>query len=733
MPLSAGTRLGPYEILALIGAGGMGEVYRSRDTKLERNVAIKILPEAVALDPERLVRFEREAKVLAALSHPNIAQIYGTEERALVMELVEGEKLVGPLPIGIALDYARQIAEALAAAHEKGIVHRDLKPDNIKVTPQGVVKVLDFGLAAIGRSGPVSADPTNSPTLTVSPTRAGVILGTAAYMSPEQAHGKAVDTRADIWAFGAVLYEMLTGRQAFRGESVTDILAAVIKEEPDWNALPSGTPTSIEKLMVRCLVKDPELRLQAIGDVRIFLEDFPRGVEQPRFYKRARVVRWATAVLLSIGIISLGFKVFQHGAPAERTLKLALMPPEKTVFTSLALSPDGQYLAFTAKDSSGRIQLWVRPLNSLTPHPVEGTDGAAFPFWSPDGRFIAFTAEGKLKKIAFSGGSAQTICDAGSSRGGSWSTNGTIIFAVSSNVPLLRVPAAGGTAEPLTQLDPSRNERSHRWPFFLPDGRHYLYTVRSGEPAAAGIYGASLDSKEKTRLVPDVSNAAYVPARSGPGNLLFVRNGVLLAQRFEPDKLRTMGEPTVVADQVGFSEGFSQGAYSVSENGILVLTSVLPAENITVSWFDRTGKFLGNLGEPGDYLYPLLSPDGKRLAYSRMDPQAGVLDIWVVDLARNVLSRFGAGTGTVWAPDSKRIAFAASGIVGIPDGRDILQKDASGAQGDEEVVAKSAVRLEFRRTFSALSQATLAMDRAVLRCWSGQAVFVSGPGQSPVG
>jgi Tol biopolymer transport system component/predicted Ser/Thr protein kinase len=690
MSLSPGTRLGPYQILSAIGAGGMGEVYLAKDTKLERNVAIKILPEAVSHDPERLARFEREAKVLATLNHPNIAQIYGVEESALVMELVEGETLAGPLPMETAVDYARQISAALEAAHEKGIVHRDLKPANIKVTPQGVVKVLDFGLAAVGQSGPASADATNSPTLTISPTRAGYILGTAAYMSPEQARGAPVDRRADIWAFGAVLFEMLAGEQAFAGESVSDILASVLKQEPDWNVLPFGTPSHLRMLVRRCLTKDTKLRLQAIGDVRIFLEDFPKAAEQPARRTSGAALPWVLATLLSLGIIGMAVRLLQHRAPAEEAAMLALLPPEITSFIHLAMSPDGRHLAFTARDSAGKIQLWVRPLNSLAARVVEGTEGAAFPFWSPDSRFIAFNAEGKLKKIDLNGGPAQTICAAGSSRGGSWNAGGTIIFTEGSNSPLMKVPAAGGALEPLTQLDKTKEERSHRWPFFLPDGRHYLYAVRSGQPAFAGIYAGALGSKTRTRLAPEVSNPAYVSADSGPGTLFFVRGDVLMAQPFDADKLITTGEAAPLTERIGFSPGFSQGAYSVSQSGALVFTSVLPTENVTLSWFDRTTKPLGNIAEPGNNMLPLLSPDNRRLAYFNMDPQAGELDLSTLDLTRGVVSHFGhAAGGAVWAPDNRRLAFAPNRD-GPGETPDILEKDASGAQGEEKVLVKSA-------------------------------------------
>jgi serine/threonine protein kinase len=435
MPLSTGSRLGSYEILALIGAGGMGEVYRATDTKLGREVALKILPDAFARDVERMARFEREARVLAALNHPNIAQIYGVEDRALVMELVEGETLKGPLPLETALNCAKQIAEALEAAHEKGIVHRDLKPANIKITPQGVVKVLDFGLAAVAQpSADHAGDPSVSPTLTISPTRVGMILGTAAYMSPEQARGKVVDKRADIWAFGVVLYEMLTGQQLFKGETISDTLAAVLKEEPDLMRV----PPKVRRLIESCLKKDPKQRLRDIGDAWWQLEETPQAKTS------ATKFAWSVAAVLLVALGILSFLYFHQKPQHEYTQRYTIATPENTTnLQSVAISPDGHLLAM-AVQVNGKRQLWLKELDAFQPQPMPGTEEATYPFWSPDSRFIGFFAGGKLKKIAASGGPAQTLCDAPEGRGGSWNREDMIVFSPSNVTGIQVCPAPAG-------------------------------------------------------------------------------------------------------------------------------------------------------------------------------------------------------------------------------------------------------------------------------------------------
>ena len=442
-----GETIAHYRITAKLGEGGMGEVYRAFDPKLGRDVAIKILPEAFSQDSDRLARFEREAKVLAALNHPNIAQIYGVEDRALVMELVEGEHLKGPLPVETALNYAKQIAEALEAAHEKGITHRDLKPANIKVTPQGVVKVLDFGLAKATEETPNNTQ--NSPTLTISPTRAGMILGTAAYMSPEQARGKLVDKRSDIWAFGCVLYEMLTGRPAFTGETITDVLAAVVKTEPDWR----GVPTRVRRLLESCLQKDPKRRLQAIGDYRFLLEETPQAIAP----SRSRL-GWAAAALTIIAMIA-GVGWWRATRPAEGPLQPLMrlevnLGPDAVAgqFTTTTISPDGTRLVFPAKNPDGKQVLATRLLDETKPALLSGTENGRDPFVSPDGKWIGFFADGKMKKISIQGGAAVVLCDAPDARGANWETDSSIIAALNRVGGLSRVPSGGGTPQPLTKL-----------------------------------------------------------------------------------------------------------------------------------------------------------------------------------------------------------------------------------------------------------------------------------------
>lgn len=501
MPLSLGTRLGAYEVLAPIGAGGMGEVYLARDTRLDRDVAIKVLPAAVAQDGERLLRFEREAKILASLNHPNIAQVYGVEEsgetRALVMELVAGSTLAVPQPIATALDYGRQIAEALEAAHEKGITHRDLKPANIMIRPDGVVKILDFGLATV----PVreaGSDPANSPTSTMTATQAGMIMGTASYMSPEQAAGKAVDKRSDIWSFGVVLWEMLTGAKLFEGETLSHTLADVLRAPIDLGKLPESTPPPVRRLIARCLERDVKQRLRDIGEARILLnQPFAPAPETPAAAPSRSWLAWGAAAVLFAIASALAFAHFRE-TPAEAPLIRTYIPPPDRGFFNftgglsatgpVALSSDGHRMTFSAKSVEGRSQLWVRAMDALTAHPLAGTEEAIHPFWSPDSRFIGFFAGGKLKKIDTFGGPPVTLCDAPSGRGGSWNEAGVIVFAPNGIAAgLQRVSASGGVPAKL-DLDVAG-----RWPWFLPGGRNFLYS------AGSTVRLGSLDSS-KTSL-----------------------------------------------------------------------------------------------------------------------------------------------------------------------------------------------------------------------------------------
>jgi serine/threonine protein kinase len=495
MPLSAGTHLGPYEILAALGAGGMGEVYRARDTRLNRDVALKVLPESFAHDPERMARFEREAHVLASLNHPHIATVYGFEAGAIGMELVEGptlaERIGGrAMPLDEALPIALQIAEGLEYAHEKGIIHRDLKPANVKLTPDGTVKILDFGLAKALETPTAQGNPSISPTLTLEGTRAGVILGTATYMAPEQARGAVVDKRADIWAFGVVLYEMLTGKQPFAGATVSDTLAAVLKTEPDWDAIPA----KLRRLVHRCLEKNPRLRLRDIGEARVLLagsaEDLPTSPAPPtKTHWWLRLSPWLAAALL-LTTLAISWIHFR-GTPAQQAaIRFTVSPPEKATFADpFAVSPDGLRLALVVNTPGSGQSLWVRRLDSLDSQPLSGTEGADQPFWSPDSRFIAFFAQGKLKKVEASGGPALALSDAPAGIRGSWSREGTIIFNPVNRGPLFRVSAEGGAATQITTVDHSLQEDGHRYPQFLPDGRHFLYYAESiGDPTNERIY-----------------------------------------------------------------------------------------------------------------------------------------------------------------------------------------------------------------------------------------------------
>ena len=670
MPIQSGTHLGPYEIISAIGAGGMGEVYRAHDPKLGRDVAIKVLPEVFANDAQRMARFQREAKVLASLDHPNIASIYGLEDsggtRALVMQLVEGPTLAdrikaGPIPVDESVRIAKQIADALEYAHERGIIHRDLKPANVKVTNDDAVKVLDFGLAKALEGDPLSLDISTSPTISRMATMQGVLLGTAAYMSPEQAKAKSVDRRADIWAFGCVLYEILTGKQTFTGETVTDTLASVIKEEPDWSQLPAGTPMRVRVLLQRCLQKDPKQRLRDIGDARISLDEILSGAPD------------LTSVADQTPVAPTQLFRFKISVPERMALAASGV---------LALSPDGRQLAFAAAGADGVVRLWIRSLDSLEVRPLLGTESAAFPpfFWSPDSRYVAFDAGGKLKKIDVSVCLPQTVCDtAGLVVGGSWNRDGVIIFG-SSTAGLMRVPSNGGSASPLTTLNSSRGEVRHVLPSFLPDGRHFIYVRSSNKPENYGIYIGSLDAapeeQDSKPLLGTKFGAAYVPSPgAGPGQLLFVRDGKLFAQPFDARRLELSGEPISVAEQVAT---FLDGAlFSASANGILVYRGG-GSHGGQLTWFDRRGKRLGTVGVPGAYLTVALSLDGTRAAVSRLDANPA---LWLVDLSRGTAARFTFGSSAAllgtWSPDSTRIIFASGSTM------DLYQKSASGVRDAE--------------------------------------------------
>src|ERR1700680_2927136 len=589
MPLNTGERLGPYEILALIGAGGMGQVYCARDPRLNREVAIKVLAE------EFSERFEREARAVAALNHPNICTLHDVGPNYLVMELVEGLTLAdlikqGPIPLEEALGIARQIADALEAAHEKNITHRDLKPGNIKVKPDGTVKVLDFGLAKVG--GTPAAKGEDSPTLSMAATQAGVILGTAGYMSPEQARGKEVDKRADIWGFGVLLYEMLTGQRLFKGEDLSETLAAVIKEQPDL----SQAPANVRRLLRKCLEKDPKKRLRDIGDAWELLEETPQTTASSPVQRAPRLgyTGWIAAGVLAIVAVSVSFIHFRESSPAEQPrVRLELpLPGKATNASSFELSPDGRSLASAAGEGS-RTQLWVRQLDSPDARVLPGTVDAQYPFWSPDSSEIGFFSGGKLKKIALNGGSPQTLCDAAHFFGASWNQDGVIVAAIDND--LVRVSAAGGIPVPMTK------SASDGYPYFLPGGRQYLFAVNSDKAETNGIYAGLLEGGAPVRLLPDISSVAYVPAAPNrqTGYLLFRRGTTLMAQPFDPVRLQTTGELFPLVEGVGASVSVAHGAFSASQNGTLVYRSGTLAGNRELALLDRTGKRLNSVGKPG--------------------------------------------------------------------------------------------------------------------------------------
>ncbi|MGO9255119.1 MAG: protein kinase domain-containing protein [Bryobacteraceae bacterium] len=616
MALSAGDKLGAYEIVSKLGAGGMGEVYRARDAKLNRDVAIKVLPAALSNDAQYMARFEREAQMLAALNHPNIATVYGIEQGALVMELIEGADLKGPLPIDEALAIARQIAAGLEAAHEKGIIHRDLKPANIKITPAGVVKILDFGLAKSAEPGAAAgSSATMSPTLSMEMTRAGMILGTAAYMSPEQARGKPLDKRTDIWAFGVVLYEIVTGKQLFEGEDLTEILAKVVRDRVDLN----GVPAKLRPLLERCLEKDPKKRLRDIGDMELLLGE-NGGTAGPALAAGLPQRNWAlvAAGVLGLGLAALAAVHFRELPPETPTpVKFHLAPENAKIGASyrFALSPDGTKLAYYATGSDGTPRLWVRSMDTLESRALSATDltPSRMIFWSFDSRFVAFPSGEKLKKIDVSGGPAQTLCDApGIFYGGSWNRDGTILFATGLAKQLMRVSSEGGTATPVASAGPPA-AGAYRGPVFLPDGQHFLYWSAL-KPDATGVYLGALDGKPgqaaARRLLATDQYAQFVPLPDGSsGRILFLREGTLLAQPFDLRRLELAGEAVPVAEQV--TRGAAGGQFSASRNGALVYRTGEADAGARLTWFDRQGKTVGT-PTGADYLSnnPLaLSPE----------------------------------------------------------------------------------------------------------------------------
>jgi len=669
MALEAGSKLGPYEIVDLLGKGGMGEVYRARDPRLNRDVAVKVSHQQFS------ERFEREAKVVASLNHPNICHLYDVGPNYLVMELVEGEAPHGPMPLDAAMKLARQIVDALDAAHEKGVTHRDLKPANIKVRPDGTVKVLDFGLAKVvdqnrERSG------SEAPTLTIGATQPGTMLGTPAYMAPEQVRAKDIDKRADIWAFGVVFYELLTGERLFQGDDLTDVLASVVKEQPDFNK----APVEVQRLLRRCLEKDRTKRLRDIGDVWELLEGQVENrlqVENLPHNKPSKIP-WVAAGVAAAAAVGLGVLYFQP-APPVRVVKTTAMLPEGVTLapgTPPAVSPDGRRVAFAATKSGVR-SLWVRDLDALEARMLPGTDTATRPFWAPDSRWVAFFVSGKLKKIDVTGGPALGIADVTGSGGGTWGSKEVIAVTAAQGIGMARVPAAGGTLTKVLDAPLSRA------PWFLPDGRHFLYTGTTKEDAEAAIYIGDIEAteeqnaKSRKMILHTESNAAYAE----PGYLMFVRERTLMAQPFDASKLATTGDAVPVAEQVDFTTPPTGAQFSVSRNGVLVYSSGGASANSQLTWFDRSGKSLGTVGPPGDIQWAAISPDGSTVAFDRRN--GSEFDIWLHDLVRGAESRFTFGpkgnSFPAWSGDGTHIAFSSSRT----SAGDIYQRALGGTAMDE--------------------------------------------------
>ncbi len=713
MALAVGTRLGPYVVETLIGAGGMGEVYRARDTRLERTVAIKILSEHIASDVDLRHRFEREARVISSLDHPHICALYDIGQQDgidfLVMQYLEGETLArhlrnGPLPIDQTLRCAIEIADALDKAHRQGIVHRDLKPGNVMLTKSGA-KLLDFGLARTGAGGRGRADGVTAAPTEQGLTDKGAILGTFEYMAPEQLEGKEADARTDIFAFGVVLHEMATGRKAFEGKSRASLIAAILERDPpSISSLQPLTPPALDRIVRKCLAKDPEERWQSAHDLMSelkWISETPAQAGGPVAVaavvndaggsRRTSRVAWLAAAgfaaVAMLAALTLGALTYLRTAAEPPTMRSSVSLPEGwslallggNISTApLAVSPDGRRMAVVARSTDGKILLWIRALDTLAARPLTGTDGASSPFWSPDSRFLGFFADGKLKKIEVSGGPPITLCDAPNNLGGAWSSTGVIVFAPMSPTALQKVSESGGIPTPATVF--GKGETLHWRPSFLPDGRHFLY--RANTPGMPGpIYVTSLDSTDRTLLLnADSSNILYAQ-----GHLLFLRERTLMAQAFDPRRLALTGEPVPIAEQIEIQATFPNGIFSASANGILAYQTGSGSKGSQLAWFDRGGKQIGVLGDQADYGDVELSPDRTRAAVTVVESPSRTRDIWVFDLARGLRTRLTFDPANdfapVWSADGSRLVFDSirNGAGGL------FQKAASGTGGEESI------------------------------------------------
>ena len=729
MQIEPGKMFNQYRLVDKLGEGGMGVVWKALDTSLGREAAIKILPAAFAQDVDRRVRFEREARLLATLNHPGIAGVYGLHEfedlHFIAMEYVPGEDLAkrlerGPLAVDDALDVARQVADALETAHEQGVIHRDLKPANIVRTPDGTIKVLDLGLAkAMASEG--AADPGRlslSPTLTSAGTVAGTLLGTAAYMSPEQVKGREADRRADIWAFGCVLHEMLTGKRTFGGETISETFASVLRDEVAQDLLPHDTPATVRALLARCLDRNRRTRLRDIGEARIALSpeglarSFETGPDSASTGRGARLAWGVAGIALLALATTIGIALMRPEPGEASEIRASIDAPEKQAFLvtsinagGLSLSPDGTKATFVASTASGRPSLYLRTLASSTPQVLPGSEGATYPFWSPDSRQLAFFADGKLKKLDLDGGAPMTIANTSEARGGTWGPDGVILFAAETQVGISRVSSGGVLGDPVTVVDPAREgETTHRYPSFLPDGRHFLYLRAShaagSRDAVNSIWIGDIDSNETSELMQSATNAVFAQ-----GHVFWVREGFLMARTFSADTLAFTGEPFAVGEGVVTQPDSWRAAFAVSQAGPIAFHSGL-ASKMILTWLDREGKELGTLGDPGEYAFIRLSPDNRSLAVTLNDAGTGRGDIWVFDVERNVGSRLTFHSATedspVWSPDGARIAFSSN-----RDGKTTIYVRPSNGRGEEELLLPESIE-----------------ERAVPADWSSDGKFL---------